>query len=1020
MIFARIADFVVRRHKAIVAFWIVAFIIAIGANQIWNLEDITSYSTSGFLPTDTESAEADRIVAEQFPSGSSAATSIVVVVVAPDATSREVQNFTVDFDEMIYASQYIGSPYPFIPFNVTGGGTILLTSPIKYMMDPTQATVYGIYRSMAFSLGQNITGPLHNNVTATQGILGLYYGMPLYYVTTWTFVPGDNLTKSSAAYNATIANISSTFPPSELPLALGYFGSFAAFWNSSFSSPANSTLTPTQRGDMTITYALPAFLSQAPLPPEAKAMQLNFTQVFNMTNFASLPLVESYIFNATAAFVPTASPAFFQEVYSSLPANADFDQTLAFARAFVRRHSIAEIATLLILPYDPLPYFFSPDRTIMLMSYSFDKQGDYEEPDGTRPINDNVEVVRAIASQLEEQTGVTFKVYVTGSAALDLDQGVVFSGGEEFIVTMVLVILLIGLYFRSIVSPAFPLGTIGIAIIISNLFIYFIGTHFFTIDFTTPAVLQTILMAAGTDYSIFLISRYRDERLDGRTREEAVRQSVTWAGESIATSGGAVLISFAALGLASFPIVRTMGISIGFAITLAIILSITLIPSILMLVGNRVFWPHNIRMRKLKKENRQVKSVSRRYFAASANFSMKHAKAIVLLSLLISIPATYFVVTEEASFDFSQGIPPTESTEGLNAMSNAFGASYFYRTYVIVQFPDRIILQDGNLSIPKMYALENLTLGMQQGNSGIKSLQGPVNPEGTFLPYKNWTYMTPEQRTQLVQAVRPFVGIDNSTVRIFIVLRASVFSSDAVGAISQLGRDMSRLQGEDAALGSSSIFVGGATAIIRDVADSTNEDLKVMAIVVAVGLFVILMLVLGSMLIPLRAILTILLSITWTLATTILLFRYWKGIEMIFIMPLIVFVLAMGLGMDYDIFIITRIREEVAKGKTDREAILTSISRTGGIISACGIIMAGAFFSLMLSPLPLLQEMGFALAFVVLLDSMVVRIYLVPAIMVLAGKYNWWAPKFLQRLRRPADIDPDSSEVDEVKPDGGR
>ena len=1018
MIFARIADFVVKRHKAIVAFWIVAFIIAIGANQVWRLGDITSYSISGFIPTNTDSAQADRIVAEQFQSSGTAASSIVVVVVAPDATSRDAQDFTLDLDEMIYASQYIGSTYPFIPFNVTGGGTILLTSQIKYLMDPTQATIYGIYRSTAFSLGQNMTGPVHANVTATQGILGLYYGIPLYYVNAWMFVPGDNTTKSSAAYNATFANVSSSFPPTELPLALGYFQTFAGIWNTSFFNPANSSLTPMQRGDLTITFALPAFLSQAPLPPEAKAMQLNFTQVFTMNNFTSLPLTENYTFNAIAKFVPIASSEFFQEVYTYLPANANFDQTLDFARGFVRRHGLSDLGMLLHLPYNPSPYFFSPDSTIMLMSYSFSKEGDYVEPDGTRPLDLDVKAVRSMAGQLEEKTGVTFRVYVTGSAALNLDQGVIFSGGEEFIVTMVLVILLIGLYFRSIVSPAFPLGTIGVAIFISNLFIYFIGTHFFTIDFTTPAVLQTILLAAGTDYSIFLISRYRDERLDGKTREEAVRQSVTWAGESIATSGGAVLVSFAALGLASFPIVRTMGISIGFAITLAIVLSITLIPSILLLVGNRVFWPYNIRMKHLRKENKQVKSISRRYFAASAKFSMKHAKTIVLAAIIISIPATYFVLTEDASFDFSKGVPPTESSSGLDAMSNAFGASYFYKTYVVVRFPDRIIFQDGSLSISKMYALENLTLGMSQSNSEVRSVQGPVNPEGTILPYRNWALMTPDQRMQLVRAVKPFVGNDNSTVRIFVVLQASVFSSDAVGAISQLGRDIALVRGQEAVLGSSSIYVGGATAVIRDVADSTNQDLKVMAIVVAVGLFIILMLVLGSLLIPLRAILTILLSITWTLATTILLFRFWKGIDMIFIMPLIVFVLAMGLGMDYDIFIITRVREEVAKGKTDKQAILTSISRTGGIISACGIIMAGAFFSLMLSPLPLLQEMGFALAFVVLLDSMVVRIYLVPAIMVLAGRYNWWAPKFLQRGKKPAKVDLGTSEDNGEGEDG--
>ena len=544
------------------------------------------------------------------------------------------------------------------------------------------------------------------------------------------------------------------------------------------------------------------------------------------------------------------------------------------------------------------------------------------------------------------------------------------------------------------------MATIGIAIFISNLFIFFIGTYFFTISFVTPAVLQTILLAAGTDYSIFLISRYRDERLDGKSREEAVRQSVTWAGESIATSGGAVLLSFATLGLASFPVVKTMGISLGFAIFMAIILSITLIPSIVLLVGNKVFWPHNRQMRKLRKENKKMKSLSRKYFAASARFSMKHAEVIVLFAILISMPATFLVLTQPPSYDISAGVPATESSEGLDAMSNAFGAGYFYKSYIVVRFPDEIITPNGDLSIPKMYAIENLTVGIQNQNFGVKSTQGPVNPGGTILPYKNWAVLSTAERQQLITAVRPYVGLDNRTARIDVMLSASVFSGDAVKAIDQVTSDVARIRESDPILASSQIYIGGATAMIRDVAVSTNQDLQVMAIVVAIGLFIILMLVLGSILIPLRAIVTILLSITWTLAITIVVFKLWQGLDMIFVLPLIVFVLAMGLGMDYDIFIITRVREEVSKGRTDKQAIMISISRTGGIVSACGIIMAGAFFSLMLSNLPLLQEMGFALAFVVLIDSMVVRIYLVPAIMVLAGKYNWWAPRFLQRVRR--------------------
>ncbi|MFW5914426.1 MAG: MMPL family transporter, partial [Thermoplasmatota archaeon] len=120
----------------------------------------------------------------------------------------------------------------------------------------------------------------------------------------------------------------------------------------------------------------------------------------------------------------------------------------------------------------------------------------------------------------------------------------------------------------------------------------------------------------------------------------------------------------------------------------------------------------------------------------------------------------------------------------------------------------------------------------------------------------------------------------------------------------------------------------------------------------------------------------------------------------LWLMPMIVFVVTMGLGMDYDVFLTTRIREEVVRGYDDREAIVRAVEGTGKIITACGLIMSGAFASMMLSSTSLLQEFGFALAFAILLDATLVRIYLVPAIMVLLEGWNWWAPGRLQRVGR--------------------
>ena len=200
--------------------------------------------------------------------------------------------------------------------------------------------------------------------------------------------------------------------------------------------------------------------------------------------------------------------------------------------------------------------------------------------------------------------------------------------------------------------------------------------------------------------------------------------------------------------------------------------------------------------------------------------------------------------------------------------------------------------------------------------------------------------------------------------------------------------------------GNAVILVGGSTAAMSDVSGTVSQDFLTMRVVVLIGIYVVLLLVLGSLLIPLRLIMTVLLNVTWTIAMTMLIFQFGFGSPVLWMMPLILFVVAMGLGMDYDIFLTTRIREEVLKGKTDEKAIAAAVERTGGIITACGLVMAGAFGSMMLSQTILLREFGFGLAFAILLDAMILRIYLVPAIMLLLQKWNWYAPGRLQRVRR--------------------
>jgi RND superfamily putative drug exporter len=248
--------------------------------------------------------------------------------------------------------------------------------------------------------------------------------------------------------------------------------------------------------------------------------------------------------------------------------------------------------------------------------------------------------------------------------------------------------------------------------------------------------------------------------------------------------------------------------------------------------------------------------------------------------------------------------------------------------------------------------------------------------------------------------IEPTMGEDNSTVLLTVILKKEAFSLDSVDTIDPIRTLVKESNENDPNFQDATMMVGGATANVKDIKDILDSDFLLMAAVVIIADFILLMFVLGSVLVPLRLILTILLSITWTLAMTVVIFQIWLQIPILWLMPWILFVIAMGLGMDYDIFLTTRIREEVAKGKSDKDAIITAVEKTGGIITAAGLVMAGAFATMMLSSLGLLQEFGFALAFVILLDAMIVRIYLVPSVMILLQKWNWWAPGRLQRVRR--------------------
>jgi RND superfamily putative drug exporter len=811
-----------------------------------------------------------------------------------------------------------------------------------------------------------------------------------------------------------------------------YYDGFYNAWENSFAITSLINSTSGERAMYAINIAAPQYINSLPIADDEKQLMFSiinsqipiyggFNQTtgtyeilgiysFNTTNWSNTTLVHAFSISTISSMMGVDDIGFIEEVYLLGPSPSD-DTIASFSANIVKN------GTLVSYPV-PIPTalysgFISPDNGTMLLMIGFTRGAN--EIGGGDQITENIGIIRTMVGEIKADIGNDLTVFVSGDAALSADVAEQVATDIERVdpVTVALVIILLSLFFMSIVTPFVPLLVIGVAILVSQGVIFIVGTYIASIHYSAIMIMFPLILAVGVDYSIFIIARYREERKEGHNREEAVRTSLTWAGESIATSGGVVMVSFGALSIASFGMMRTLGLAMMIGVAMALVAALTFLPSLLLILGNRIFWPsRNLKRRtwldsknnmnpgkrnpgdKTDKKKGARQRRRRGYFGRAARFSIKHAKAIVLLALLVSIPTTYAALNLESSFDFIAAMPDTEAKLGMDAMAEGFGRGNILKTYVVVQTDDELY-NGTDFDEETLNSIDNLTARIEVLDN-IERVESSLMQTGTRIDYATWQGFSDEERESMIAQA---IGEDNSTVLLTVVLEDEPFSPRSMETMPVIRTEIEDAKNDEQPLANAQILIGGATASMKDIQDSMAGDFSNMVVIVIVGIFILLLIVLGSVLIPLRLIVTILLSISWALALTMFLFVWVNGIPVIWLMPMILFIIIMGLGMDYDIFLVTRIREEVAKGASDEKAIVKAVERTGGIITACGMIMAGAFASLMLSSMGLLQEFGFGLAFAIIIDAMIIRIYLVPAIMILLKKWNWWAPGRLQRVR---------------------
>lgn len=971
MVFEKLADVLTKHYKKVLIAWLAILIVSVPA--ILRVNEVVTYESTGVTTGDYESVKASGIISSEFQ-GTVANGTIIIVLQADDVTDTASRDYVLTLQDKILSSTEL---------NDFTGMTTAYTINALVM---TQAVM---------ALGPTMR-PAEQQVNSTAFLL---WGAPALHVSNWALSYSD-----SEAYNATSVQLMAYLhqqgaDPSQIQLTMGYYNAFAAAWNASSADPI-LLADPMARATASVNMVAPGFIASLPVSEEEKQVMTAVLHSFDLTDFNDPLAVHGFTMGMISQATKITNMTFLQQVYDLGPSYTT-GAVAAYVDGVISSGTLATYPVR--VPTEYLASLVSPNNKTMLITLSFSVSADYVTANGFRPMFENVDVARSLIGEVNAQTGNAMTAFVTGDAAISADMMTSSMEDMELIepFTIIIIIVLMGILFRSVVAQFLPLGAVAVALGISQALVFVIGSTVAQIDSTVLTILFALLMGVGTDYSIFIVTRYREERIKGATREQAVHTSVTWAGESIVTSGATVMIAFFAMALASFSFVQTMGLVMGMAILVALLVSLTLIPAVLMLVGNKLFWPNTGQRWKRYAESimQRRRTGNHGYFHKAASFAVKHAKLVVMVAIVLSIPATYIYLTTEPSFDFIGAMGETESIAGMEALSEDFGSGRIMPTQIVVT-GDTYVYQEDGFNIVYLDAIENLTASVASDSSMVQQVTGPTRPFGTVVDYHNLSAMPEEQRLLLTQSMLQGVGSSNKTVLLTVILKPEPQSNEAVHFISDLRQQVAEVRSSQPALADSTILVGGSTASLYDLSTSINQQFGMIEIVVVIGIFLVLMIVLGSLLLPLFAVLSIAMSIAWSFALTYLVFGTWLGEPILFIVPLVLFVMLMGIGMDYNVFILTRIREEVHKGKKQNEAIVDAVDWTGGIITALALIMAGAFGSLMLSSNTMLVMFGFALTVAILIDAMVVRTYIVPAAMALMGKWAWYAPGRLQREGR--------------------
>ncbi len=610
-----------------------------------------------------------------------------------------------------------------------------------------------------------------------------------------------------------------------------------------------------------------------------------------------------------------------------------------------------------------------------------------------------LERIRAVTGRYstpDTQFLVTGSTAVTRDFALRSEQDV--KRGE--LAALPLIALVLVFAFGALTASAIPI-VVGLVSITTTLAALWVLTHVFAISSFAQSVVTLLGLGAGIDYALLIVTRFREEIARGLDAHTAAAQATRTAGRAVMFSGLTVAIAMAGLLVPDLAFVRAMGVAGVLVILVTVLASVTLVPALLALLGHRVNLP------RIGRRNRSsVSGQANPFWGRWADVVMAHPWRWTIMAtaaiLVIAAPAATMTLGYTGPFGLARNVESRRALELIRGLELG-GTMDTFEVIVDLGKP-------GGYDAQARASLRKLDAALSEWNE-VRLVVSPFIVARAFTEEGGGggqTVTSNQARLNLSDVAaftERFLSSDRRYVRMSVIPKNTVRSPEIAGWMDRIW-----LESAKAGFGARGerVLLGGAPVSSREFTDAITRAMPVAVGAVFIATFVLLGIAFRSIVLPLKSILMNTLTVAASYGVVTLVFQhgilaplFGAGTDVGVTdssLPLVMFAVTFGLSMDYEVFLLSRVQEAHLAGLGTREAMRVALERTASVITSAALIMLIVFAAFITGEVVANKVIGLGLSMAVLLDATIVRLVLVPAVMVLAGRWNWWLPGVLGRI----------------------